>query len=158
MTRRTRRRRRQFGSVAVTAGDPSAGAVKRFPLPPLLERLIGPSQPLLEIDRRLVSEDLARLGDVSERMAHVPRPRVDVDGLDLAAGKRREPGDDLVEAGPLAASRLASTALSTKVKSRDCSPSPWTTGRPPSSAAVMKFGITAAYCDWGSWPGPKTLK
>jgi hypothetical protein len=48
--------------------------------------------------------------------------------------------------------------LSMWQKSRDCVPSPKMRGARPASAAVMNFGITAAYSDCGSWRGPNTLK
>jgi len=40
----------------------------------------------------------------------------------------------------------------------DCRPSPKIVGGLPARAAPMKFGMTAAYWDVGSWRGPKTLK
>ena len=57
-----------------------------------------------------------------------------------------------------AARRFAATTFSTYVKSRDCSPSPWTVTGLPSAIARIKRGTTAAYCDVGSWRGPNTLK
>ena len=57
-----------------------------------------------------------------------------------------------------AAAKFASTTLSMWQKSRDCLPSPKMRGCFPASAAVMNFGITAAYSDFGSWRGPNTLK
>ena len=57
-----------------------------------------------------------------------------------------------------AARRLALTVLSMKQKSRVCSPSPKTVGRVLAIAALMKFGMTAAYWLFGSWRGPNTLK
>ena len=61
-------------------------------------------------------------------------------------------------ASAAAAAKFASTTLSMWQKSRDCSPSPKMRGCFPASAAVMNFGITAAYSDFGSWRGPNTLK
>src|SRR6185437_8359961 len=56
------------------------------------------------------------------------------------------------------ASRLARTTFRTNVKSRVCSPSPKIVGDSPACAHTMNLGITAAYCDAGSWRGPNTLK
>src|SRR5436190_6760129 len=89
MTRRTRTR--------------SVNAVKHFPLPLLLVGGEGSAQALVEVDRGLVAEDVAGLGDVGERVAHVARARIDVEGFDLLAGQRRNPAEDLVEADALAA-------------------------------------------------------
>ena len=60
--------------------------------------------------------------------------------------------------GTSAARSVASTTLSTYVKSRDCSPSPKIVIGSARSSAPTKSGITAAYCESGLWRGPKTLK
>jgi len=56
------------------------------------------------------------------------------------------------------AAAVAATTFATKVKSRDCSPSPKIVTGSPASISVMNSGTTAAYCEVGSWRGPKTLK
>ena len=48
-----------------------------------------------------------------------------------------------------AARTVASTTLATYVKSRDCSPSPYTVTGLPAAMAVMKSGTIAAYCEKG---------
>jgi len=122
---------------------------------------------------RLVPEQPARLGQIGPRGAHVRFPLALV-RLSTGADSRRpivSASSFTVTELPVAtftispctldvsaARRLAATTLSTYVKSRDCSPSPYTVTGRPSSTARMKRGTTAAYCDSGSWRGPKTLK
>lgn len=53
---------------------------------------------------------------------------------------------------------LASTTFSTKVKSRDCLPSPKIVGCSPLTNAETNSGITAEYGLAGSCRGPKILK
>src|SRR4029077_8654638 len=56
------------------------------------------------------------------------------------------------------ASRLARTTFVTYVKSRDCSPLPYTVGCVPLTKAVLNKDNTPEYGDLGSCRGPKTLK
>src|SRR5713226_9849484 len=56
------------------------------------------------------------------------------------------------------ASRLAWTTFATYVKSRDCSPSPYTVGGVPLITAALNRDSTPEYGDPGSCRGPKTLK
>src|SRR5258705_13913611 len=56
------------------------------------------------------------------------------------------------------ASKLAWTTFATYVKSRDCSPSPYTVGGVPLITAALNRDSTPEYGDPGSCRGPKTLK
>ena len=58
----------------------------------------------------------------------------------------------------VAARRLASTTLSTCVKSREASPAPLTIGCSFRRTAVTNRGTTAAYSDAGSWPGAEDVE
>ena len=58
----------------------------------------------------------------------------------------------------VAARWFACTTLSTKVKSREISPSPWMTGVVPARAAVTNFGITAEYSEFGILAGTEHVE
>ena len=90
--------------------------------------------------------------DVADQRHHL----VQVGGR--AAGDVEHAAPRPARRGADAALKFASMMLSMWQKSRDCVPSPKMRGVCPASAAVMNLGITAAYSDFGSWRGPKTLK
>jgi hypothetical protein len=130
-------------------------------------------QALFQRDRRLEPERAPCIVDVRPGVAEVARSRRKVlplhrlpeqraDRVGEPADARRRPAETL-KIRPLApsasaASRLAATTFSTKVKSRDWPPSSKIVTGLPAAIAVMKSGTTAAYCEFGSWRGPKTLK
>ena len=122
------------------------------------------AQAFVKLDRRLPAQHRRRPPQVRPRLAHVTSlrgransirvPRISARIARTSRTVTRDPPPTLKMASPGSstdpARMVASTASATNVKSRNCSPSPYTSTASPSRAAAMKRENAIS----GRWRGP----